>query len=320
MVSERSIEYIFVKSELGAGTYGASLGIEAILLAANKRNSDLLERFPQFWIEDESRDADAPPFAHNIHNLIPLYGEIGKAVAHSLSTHKFPIVLAGDHANAFGTLCGIREAYPDKRIGVIWVDAHGDLNTPYTTPSGNMHGMPLAAALGQGLDGKGIVGIQNPVDPDTAAAWERLCRIGGVAPKLRPEDIVLVGSRDLDDPEWALVRQAGIKHFTPEQITLQGVIPVAQQTLQHLNHCDYIYVSFDVDCLDEAIVYGTGTPTPGGLSSFQAVNLLQAFWTSPKLLCMEFCEINPLLDYENQTAEIVVDILQKLLGEEKVTV
>lgn len=309
---ERSIEYIFVKSELGAGTWGASLGIEAVQLAASRRDSDIFEKFPTHWIEDESKDEDMPPFAHNIPKFPHLYNQIAGEIGRVVLDEGFPVIIAGDHANAGGTIAGLRMAYPEKRLGVIWIDAHGDLHTPYTTPSGNLHGMPLGMSLGLGKTPTS----KNVLDPETAEYWDKLMRFGDIYPKLDARDLVMVGIRDLEEEEWDIIRRMHIRHYAPEKVHELGIATLAREVLDYLRDCDMLYVSFDVDFMDINIVHGTGTPTPDGLTVGQSRQLLRHFWKSPKLVALEICEVNPLLDTQNKTAEIVCDIIESILDEE----
>ncbi len=309
----RAIQYIFVKSELGAGTWGASLGIEAIQLAASRRESDIFEKYPCHWIEDESKDEDWPPFAHNIPKFIPLYDQITSEIGRVVLEDNFPIIIAGDHANAGGTIAGLRMAYPEKRLGVIWIDAHGDLHTPLTTPSGNLHGMPLGLSLGLGTQSNPGPNVKNKPETETAELWERLARFGGIYPKIDPKDLVLIGIRDLEDEEWDLIRRMHIRYYAPEKIHELGIGTVGKEVQDYLRDCDMIYVSFDVDFLDISVVHGTGTPTHNGMTVGQARQLLKLLYNNPKVAALEICEVNPLLDTRNTTAEIVCDIIETIL-------
>lgn len=193
---------------------------------------------------------------------------------------------------------------------MIWIDAHGDLHTPFTSPSGNMHGMPLAALLG--LDNE-----ENKVRelaPDVTKHWHRWQRIGskGLFLKILPDDLVLLDIRDLEEQEWDAIQHLDIKHFTPDDRQQRGIDFIIEQTLLHLQDCDKIFVTFDVDSLDPSISRGTGTPSANGLSVDEAKELLQAFWNLPNLCGLEITEINPLLDSGNRMAKTMMQILQAI--------
>tara|TARA_Y100001933_G_scaffold253408_1_gene293624 strand:- start:782 stop:1519 length:738 start_codon:yes stop_codon:yes gene_type:complete len=218
----------------------------------------------------------------------------------------FPIVLAGDHSTAAGTICGIKKAHPEKRLGVIWIDAHADFHSPYTTPSGNMHGMPLAMVTA--TDNEECE--SNDVEEETEAIWERIKQIGANGPKISPSDIVYIGVRDTEKAEDHLIEKFGIKNFTTEELNDKGVVTVAKEALQLLKDCDQIYISFDVDSLDTSVSTGTGTPVPNGLTKEQAFELNQELIKDKRVCCWEIVEVNPTLDTENKMAEIAFEILE----------
>jgi arginase len=218
-----------------------------------------------------------------------------------------PIVLAGDHSSALGTISGIKLAYPKKRVGVIWIDAHADLHTPYTTPSGNMHGMPLACVLGE--DNKERQ--QNEPDDETIEYWEKLKNMGGICPKINYNDLVFIALRDFEPQEEFLVKKNKVRVFNLQEIRKKAVERVAIESLNYLDHCDIIYVSFDVDSMDSRISSGTGTPVPNGITEKEAGNLIYYIMRSKKIVCFEMVEINPTWDKENLMAENAFEILQK---------
>jgi len=309
---ERNIQLILIKSELGAGTYGANLGIEAIKFAAMKADSDLFREYDIIHLDCPDEYLYAPersPHARSIELILKLYQKIADRIEDSLMCGNFPFIISGDHSNAGGTIAGIRKAYPDKRLGVIWIDAHADIHSPYTTPSGNLHGMPLAASLNLQTENP----LLNQPDLSTKRSWARLCNVGDVAPKIEATDLVLVDIRDCEAPEWELIKRLNIKYFEPSDLNSLGAKEVANQTLQYLAGCDFIYVSFDIDSMDAELVPGTGTPVTNGMNFEQTDTLLQAFWASEKLISMEFTEINPLLDVKNQTAEIAFRLISNLV-------
>jgi arginase len=219
----------------------------------------------------------------------------------------FPVLLSGDHSNAGGTIAGLKMAKPKSKLGVIWIDAHADLHTPYTTPSGNLHGMPLAAALGEdNLDCK-----VHDLDEKTVSLWKQLKTIGKTTPKILPEDVVLISLRDFEKEEKHIIEKHGIKVITTSEIRRNGAENISRKVLRYLSDCTDIYVSFDVDSLDSSISKGTGTPVSNGLREREAEDLISKFMQNRKICCFEITEVNPTLDKENTMAEIAFNILQR---------
>jgi arginase len=196
-------------------------------------------------------------------------------------------------------------AHPKLKLGVIWIDAHADLHTPYTTPSGNVHGMPIAISLGE----DNIESKVNKPDQETINYWYQLKNVGGICPKITPKDLVYINVRDTEKQEDYLMKKFGIKNFTTAEIRRKGVEKVAIEALSLIDHCDIIYVSFDVDCMDASISKGTGTPVPNGITEKEAGNLVARLMQSNKVCCFEMVEINPTLDKENLMAENAFEIL-----------
>jgi arginase len=218
----------------------------------------------------------------------------------------FPLVIAGDHSTAYGTICGIRKAYPKKRLGVIWIDAHADIHTPYTTQTGNMHGMPLAMACGiDNLECK----VNDPRG-ETVEYWEQIKNVGTPGPKILPEDIVYIAVRDLEKPENYLVNKYNINFIETEEVKKLGPVVMAQRALEMLSHCDLIYISLDVDSIDSRVSSGTGTPVPNGLTVDEAKALSAALARDPRVCAWEIVEINPTLDTENRMAESAFVIME----------
>jgi len=306
----RNIKIIEVRSEIGAGTRGASLGVDAIQIAALDFMSNFFVNFPTEQVETENKLLYEPvqsPYAKRIHGILRMYERVSQSVCDTLKSGLFPLVLSGDHSTSGGTIAGIRMAKPQRRLGVLWIDAHADLHSPYTTPSGNMHGMPLATALAEdNLDNK----VHNP-DPKTLELWEKLKNLGDIAPKINPEDLVFIGLRDFEKEEEYLIKKHGIRVFTVQEFRRKGVESVVRQALLHLANCDDIYVSFDVDSMDSSISRGTGTPVSNGLREREAEDLIASLMQSHKICCFEVTEVNPTLDKENLMAEIAFNILQR---------
>ena len=309
----RNIKIIEVRSEIGAGTRGASLGAEAIRIAALDFMSNLFVNFPTEQVEDENHllyQPVASPYAKRIKGVLTMYERVSKAVSETMASGLFPVVIAGDHSSAGGTIAGIRMAKPKQRLGVIWIDAHADLHTPYTSPSGNMHGMPLAISI---ADDNKESKVHSP-DPETQDYWNKLKNLGKMSPKIKPEDIVFIALRDYEKEEEALLKKHNIKVIPVSEVRRKGVEHVVRQTLQHLNSCDDIYVSFDVDSLDSSISRGTGTPVSNGLKEREAEDLIAAFMQNHKICCFEITEVNPTLDKENLMAEIAFNVLQRAVN------
>ncbi len=207
---------------------------------------------------------------------------------------RFPLVLGGDHSIAIGTLAGVSKHY--KSLGVIWYDAHGDLNTAETSPSGNIHGMPLAASLGLG-------------DP-------LLTGIGGYSPKVKAENIVLIGARSLDEGEKVLIKKMGIRVYTMHEIDRLGMTQVMKETIAYLKErSDGVHLSLDLDGLDPSDAPGVGTPVNGGISFRESHLAMEMLAEADIITSAELVEVNPILDVRNKTADVAVDLAGSLFGE-----
>ena len=307
----KELQLIINSSEITAGTRGSSLGPDAVITAARKKNNYFFRDHPVMRIENENQLLDTEveyPFAKRIEGLVKIFSRMSIAVEQTLKSGKFPYVLASDHGSAGGTIAGIKSAYPTKRLGVIWIDAHGDLHTPYTTPTGNMHGMPLATALGEdNLECK-----SNDPHTEIVDYWNALKNTGIEGAKVNPEDLVFIGVRDTEKQEDAIIERYGITNHTVEEVRANGASEIVRRSLEQLSDCDIIYVSFDVDSMDpELTSYGTGTPVANGISPEEAHDFLCSFGQEEKLVCMEFVEVNPCLDNKkNRMAEITFDLFE----------
>ncbi len=306
----KNIKLIEVPSEIGAGTRGASLGVDAIKIAGLDFMSNFFIHFPSEKVETENNLLFEPiqsPFAKRIHGIVNMYERVSKAVCDSIKNNFFPVILSGDHSNAGGTIAGIKMAKPKSKLGVIWIDAHADLHTPYTTPSGNMHGMPLATAISE----DNIESKVHDLDEKTTKMWTQLKSIGKINPKVLPEDIVLISLRDYEKEEKYLIEKHGIKVISTSEVRRNGAENISRKVLRYLSDCTDIYVSFDVDSLDSSISKGTGTPVNNGLREREAEDLISKFMQNRKICCFEIAEVNPTLDKENLMAEIAFNILQR---------
>lgn len=206
--------------------------------------------------------------------------------------NNFALFLGGDHSISIGTVAAAAEAEP---IGLIWIDAHGDFNTPETSPSGNIHGMPVAILNGEGP--------------------EALVNLGFPGPKVRPAQIVQIGIRDLDPDERQRLLRSGVAVFTMRHIDELGMASVARQALDRLRHMPRLHVSLDMDSLDPDVAPGVGTPVPGGLGYREAHLLMEILHDSQRVRSLDVVEINPILDQLNRTAELAVELVASLLGQ-----
>lgn len=307
------IRLLEVPSELGAGTRGASLGIGAIKVAALNAKNKYFSKYTSTIIpnENELLFEDSPTqYANYIDGIVKVYNYVSHYVSEEVTHNKrFPIVLAGDHSTAGATITGIKKSNPNKRLGVIWIDAHADLHTPYTTPSGNVHGMPLAVCLG--IDN--IEHQRNDIPKEIAEHWHKLKHMGGVYPKIEANDLVFIALRDTEAEEDFLTERLGIRNFAVEEVREKGTKKIVQDVLTYLNDCDMIYISFDVDSMDcDLVSKGTGTPVPNGLSEEEATDIVCGLVADPKTCCLEVTEVNPTLDNKKNTmAETAFRVLDR---------
>ncbi|HLT71401.1 MAG TPA: arginase [Cyclobacteriaceae bacterium] len=317
----RDLKIIAVKSEIGAGTRGASLGVEALKIASLDLDSDFFKQYETVEVEDVNEllfDGARHSHAKFIDGVLIMEERVCLELYETILDEYFPVIIAGDHSTAYGTICGIKKAFPKKRLGVIWIDAHADIHTPYTTPTGNMHGMPLAMACGiDNLECK-----MNDPRGETIDYWEQVKNVGMPGPKIQPEDIVYIAVRDLEKPENYLVNKYNINFIETDEVKKLGPVTMAQRALEMLAHCDLIYVSIDVDCIDSRVSTGTGTPVPNGLTVEEVKALSASLAKDPRLCAWEIVEINPTLDTENRMAEsafVVLDATVRSIVDRPVT-
>lgn len=310
----KKIRFIEVKSELGAGTRGASLGPDAIKIAALDYGSSLFNKIPSTEIQVENNmlfEPQGSPYAKRLRGVINIYERLTKVLGETMKAKEFPIVLAGDHSTAGGTISGIKLANPKARLGVIWIDAHADLHSIYTSPTGNVHGMPLAAALGE----DNIASKMNKPDKEAIDLWNKLKKVGGITPKINYSDLVYIAVRDVEPEETYLIKKHKIKSFTTSDVKRHGVEKIARDALAYLNNCQLIYVSFDVDSMDSSISKGTGTPVRNGITEKEAGSLCVRLIQNERVCCFEIAEVNPTLDKENLMAENTFEILQRVVSQ-----
>src|SRR5215216_3477878 len=241
----KNIKLIEVPSEIGAGTRGASLGIEAIKIAALDFMSNFFIHFPCEKVPVENKLLYEPiesPYAKRIKGIVSMYDKVSKAVHDCIKSNFFPMILSGDHSIAGGTIAGIKMAKPKSKLGVIWIDAHADLHTPYTTPSGNMHGMPLAISINEDNKESAV----HELDPETEKQWNYLKTIGKIAPKVLPEDVVYISLRDFEKEEEFLIEKYGMEVITTKEVRSKGPEYIVRAVTRYFSDCSDIYISLDV--------------------------------------------------------------------------
>ena len=291
------IDIIGVPIDLGADKRGVDMGPSAIRYAGLHQKLEPLG----YTIKDEG-NIEVPiqetcnitdPKLKYIDCIIPMGRRIAGAVSTSIQGGRFPLVLGGDHSLSVGS---IRGAAKHKKIGVIWIDAHADFNTAKTTPSGNIHGMPLAALCGLG-------------DPRLVSLWDE------TPPVLDPKQVAIIGARDLDPGEKQNLREANVMVQSMEQIDRLGMVTVLEKAIERVSRdVDGIYLSFDMDALDPRHAPGVGTPVPGGLTFREAHLACELIAETSKLIGMDMVEVNPILDIQNQTAIDAVEFIRSALG------
>lgn len=311
------IKIIKNRSDIGAGTRGSDMGIDAIEIAAINANNDYFTRFDFVDVETENEsiyNKVKNTYMKRIEHVSYQCERVCNAVNDSLNEQSFPLVISGDHSSALGTISGIKKTFPEKRLGVVWIDAHADMHSPFTSPSGNIHGMPLAAALGE----DNIENRINKVSTNSIHYWENMKNMGIKGSKLKPENLVYFGVRDTEDPEDNQMQKLALRNYMVHEIRHRGLEVCVDEALDKLKDCDMIYISFDVDSMDcDLISYGTGTPVSKGFDEFEIIKIIDRIIKSNKVICMEFVEVNPLLDNKGnkmgETAFVVLDQVTKTL-------
>jgi len=308
---ERSIKLIKNRSDIGAGTRGSDMGIDAIEIAAINKGSEYFNNFQFVDVETHNEtiyNKDRNSFAKRIEHVLQQCTRVAQTVEDTLKDNYFPLVFSGDHSSALGTISGIKTAHPDMTLGVFWIDAHADLHSPYTSPSGNIHGMPLAAALAN----DNLNCQVNMVEGETLFFWDNLKTIGTAQAKLKPEHLIYFGVRDTEESEDIQIQNLGIKNYKVEEVRFRGLQICVAEALEKLSDCDMIYISFDVDSMDcDLISYGTGTPVAKGFDQYEIIDIVKGIIASRKVICLEVVEVNPLLDTKgNKMAETAFEILE----------
>ncbi|HTJ49263.1 MAG TPA: arginase [Cyclobacteriaceae bacterium] len=305
----KELKIIEVKSEIGAGTRGASLGVEAMKIASLDLNSDFFKQYESIEVENVNELLfEGAKHAHSkfIDGVLIMEERVCLEVYETIWQEDFPLIMAGDHSTAYGTIAGIKKANPKIRLGVIWIDAHADLHTPFTSTTGDMNRMPLAMACG--LDN--FECKVNDVRGETLEYLEQIKDVGMPGAKIYPEDIVFIGVRQIEKAENYLLNKYNVNFIETEDVRKVGAEKIAARALEMLDHCDMIYVSFDVDAIDSQFSKGTGTPVVNGITVDEAKTLNVELAKSPKICAWEIVEVNPTLDSENKMAECAFEIME----------
>jgi arginase len=291
------IDLIGCPMDLGQMRRGVDMGPSALRAAHLERRIEALGHNL-----NDLGDIDVPevetrklrnPQLRYVDEIVSACGKLAKKVEKSARNGNFPIILGGDHSIVMGTMAGLVKAKGPQ--GIIYIDAHGDFNTSETSPSGNIHGMGLAACLGLGD--------------------KKLCNIGGVNPKVKPENVALIGVRDLDREERALIKKSDIYVATMRDIDEKGMGRIVKEAIERAkSRTKGVHVTFDVDVLDPSEAPGTGTPVTGGLTMREAHLAMELFSERNVATSFELVEVNPLLDTGNRTAELSVGLVESLLG------
>ena len=307
----RTIKLIKNRSDLGAGTRGSDLGIDAIEIAAINKDDDYFNCYPFediATVNETVYNKVHNSFAKRIGCVLKVCTRLSESIKSSLNENSFPIVLSGDHSSAIGSISGIKAAYPNKRLGVVWIDAHADINSPFTSPSGNIHGMSLAATLND----DNLKHRINNVYEDTQSYWTQLKNIGVKGQKVKHEDVIYFGVRDTEETEKSVMKENHMRNYMVDEMRYRGFDTCLQEAVAKLNSCDMIYISFDVDSMDcDLISIGTGTPVSKGFDQYEIIDIIEAFIKTDKVECFEIVEVNPLLDKKgNVMAETAFEVLK----------
>ena len=290
-----------VHLDLGAGKRGTDMGPSAIHLAGLmpkiKALGHQIDSIQSLGVQHFDALDPVDPEARFIREITETCSQLADRTESAIDQGLMPLVLGGDHSQAMGTISGIARALrkKDQKLGVLWVDAHTDMNTPSSSPTGNIHGMPLAALLGRGRD--------------------QLVKLSGDEPALSPENVVIFGARDVDATEVPLVKELGVRVYTMHEIDSRGASTCIREAVEHVQkNTAGIHLSFDLDGVDPTHAPGVGTPVPGGLSLRESHLLCESVASTGKLLSMELVELNPVLDNQNVTGELAVWLILSTLG------
>ena len=290
-----------VHLDLGAGRRGTDMGPSAIhvaqLVPNLKRLGHSVEHIHSLGSKPHEASTLIESNARFLPEILSICSKLKSQVRSDMDNGYFPLVLGGDHSQAIGTISGIAGKFKEenKKLGVLWVDAHTDMNTPGTSPSGNIHGMPLATMLGYG----------HPA----------LVALNDGTPSVLPENLAIIGARDIDLTEVPLVKELGVRVYTMSEIDRRGAAICFAEAIAHVSkNTDGLHLSFDLDGVDPSEAPGVGTPVPGGLSLRESHLICEMVCETGRLVGMEMVELNPILDISNQTGKLAVWLIQSALG------
>lgn len=306
------------KNELGAGTRGSSLSFDALRFEAMNSGFELGE-VTYLLSNNEylfNKVIKQNPYALNIDGLLDYYKKNVNILLNEIKFNENQVFFSADHASTGLYLSAFKRLHPDERIGVVWIDAHGDMHSPYTSPSGNMHGMTLSIALRE--DNKDCK--KRDIDEVLMKKWQELQNLSGEKKALNYEDLVFVGIRDLEKEEKYILNKNNVKHYLVGEAREDGIEECARYIFEMLKPCSHIFLSFDVDSMDPNMVSdGTGTPVENGFTFKETKQLIDLLTKSDKKTSFEIVEINPLLDSQNEMARKcleIIDIVYKNLSDE----
>jgi len=290
--------------DLGADRRGVDMGPSALRYAHLENKLEnlgyIVKDFGDLYIEGAETQVIRNPKLKYLPEIVRSSKILARKVENLLNKQFLPLILGGDHATAVGSIAGIAGYCRKNRKtpGVVWIDAHADMNSPETTPSGNIHGMPLAVSLGIGE--------------------KRLTRLNGFSPKVMPENVALIGIRDVDKQESVNVkkyRDMGMQAYTMSDVDKQGIPRIITRVMNDFkNKVDHIHISFDMDGIDPEYAGGVGTPVEGGLTYREAHMIMEMMHDSGSVSSLEVLEVNPILDTKNETARLAVDLIESALG------
>lgn len=295
------VQIIGVPIDLGAGRRGVDMGPSAMRIAGIAESIERLD----YQVVDagdleipiaEVADVGAQEQRY-LEEIATTCDQLATMVRDALDGGRLPLLLGGDHSLSIGSIAGVAMHLrpTDRTFGLLWIDAHGDINTPETTPTGNIHGMPVAVSLGLG-------------DP-------RLTRIGGFAPKLRPDKVALIATRQLDAGERRIIQETGVEVFSMRDVDVEGISDVMEQALKIVTHGTAgFHLSFDMDALDPRLAPGVGTQVRGGLGYREAHLALELAADTERMIAADLVEVNPIFDKENSTGVLAVELVESMLG------
>ncbi|HEY7914555.1 MAG TPA: arginase [Blastocatellia bacterium] len=292
---------IGVPMDLGAGRRGVDMGPSAIRIgglnqAVTMLGYDVVDA-GNINVHPPEAIVEVNPRARYLKEIAGASRELAEKVEAALDEGAIPIILGGDHSIAIGSVSGVAAYYRKRgeKIGIIWLDAHPDINTPSTTPSGNIHGMPLAAILGHGP--------------------RELTEIAGFAPKVLPENVAIIGARSIDPGERELIKTLGLRVFTMSELDERGMAQVISEAIEIASRdTAAIHATMDMDFIDPFYAPGVGTPEPGGATFREAHLAMEKMAASGRVVCVEVTEVNPLYDQTNQTGQLAVGMVLSALG------